>query len=108
MLIIEGEQVPADMLGLIGQYAHGSEPSHHAGYLSACAGAPWKPAARVRQIASTLLGTGTKGSYGNEDWGQLPARYLFSAMGFSPLTPADGIYAFGAPQVERAAIDLGR
>jgi predicted alpha-1,2-mannosidase len=105
--IIEGEQVPPDISGLIGQYAHGNEPSHHVAYLYAYAGAPWKAAARVRQIASTLYRTGPDGLCGNEDCGQLSAWYLLSAMGFYPVNPAEGIYVIGAPQVEKAAIDLG-
>ena len=105
--IIEGEAVPPDISGLIGQYAHGNAPSHHVAYLYAYAGAPWKSAGRVRQIASTLYGTGPEGLCGNEDCGQLSAWYLFSAMGFYPVNPAEGVYVIGAPQVEKAAIDLG-
>jgi len=105
--LIEGEQVPPDISGLIGQYAHGNEPSHHVAYLYAYAGAPWKSAGRVRQIASTLYGTGPTGLCGNEDCGQLSAWYLFSAMGFYPVNPAEGIYVIGAPQIEKATIDLG-
>jgi predicted alpha-1,2-mannosidase len=105
--IIEGESVPPDISGLIGQYAHGNEPSHHIAYLYAYAGAPWKAAGRVREIASTLYGTGPEGLCGNEDCGQLSAWYLFSALGFYPVNPAEGVYVIGAPQVEKAAIDLG-
>ena len=105
--IIEGEQAPPEMAGLIGQYAHGNAPSHHVAYLYAYAGAPWKSAGRVRQIASTLYGTGPEGLCGSEGCGQLSAWYLFSAMGFYPVNPAEGVYVIGAPQVEKAAIDLG-
>ncbi len=105
--ILEGEPVAADSLGVIGQYAHGSVPSHHIAYLYAYAGAPWKAAARVRQIASTLYATGPEGLCAHEQGGQLSAWYLFGAMGFYPVNPAEGVYVIGAPQVDKAAIDLG-
>ena len=94
--------------GSIGQYAHGNEPSHHIAYLYAYAGAPWKTAARVNQIATTLYGTGPEGLCGNEDCGQLSAWYLFSAMGFYPVNPAEGAYVHRrAAASTRPAIDLG-
>jgi len=105
--VVEGADAPPDISGLIGQYAHGNEPSHHVAYLYAYAGAPWKASARVAQIASTLYGTGPQGLCGNENCGQLSAWYLFSAMGFYPVNPAGGVYVIGAPQLERVAIDLG-
>ena len=105
--VIEGEPAWADGLGLVGQYAHGSVPGHHIPYLYAYAGAPWKSAARVRPIASRLYGTGPDGLCANEHGGQLSAWYLFSAMGFYPVNPAEGVYVIGAPMVEKAAIDLG-
>jgi predicted alpha-1,2-mannosidase len=105
--LVEGEVPPAEIAGLIGQYAHGSAPCHHVAYLYAYAGAPWKSAARVRQIASRLYGTGPEGLCGNDECGQLSAWYLFAAMGFYPVNPAGGAYVIGAPQVEKAAIELG-
>jgi predicted alpha-1,2-mannosidase len=105
--LMEGEPVAAGSLGIIGQYAHGNVPCHHIAYLYAYAGAPWKSAARVRQIASTLYATGPEGLCGNEQGGQLSAWYLFGAMGFYPVNPAEGVYVIGAPQVDKAAIDLG-
>jgi len=105
--IIEGEQAPPEMAGLIGQYAHGNAPSHHVAYLYAYAGAPWKSAGRVREIASTLYRTGPDGLCGNEACGQLSAWYLFSAMGFYPVNPAEGVYIIGAPLVEKATIEVG-
>jgi len=105
--LVEGETPPAEIAGLIGQYAHGSAPCHHVAYLYAYAGAPWKSAARVRQIASRLYGTGPEGLCGNDECGQLSAWYLFSAMGFYPVNPAGGVYVIGAPQVEKATIELG-
>ncbi|MGE5199222.1 MAG: GH92 family glycosyl hydrolase [Rhodospirillaceae bacterium] len=105
--IVEGEPVAPDLSGPIGQYAHGNAPCHHVAYLYAYAGAPWKSAARVRQIASTLYRTGPEGLCGHDACGQLSAWYLFSAMGFYPVNPAEGVYVIGAPQVDKAAIDLG-
>lgn len=105
--VIEGSNASPDTSGLIGQYEHGNAPSHHVAYLYAYAGAPWLAAARVRQIATTLYGTGPEGLCGNEDGGQLSAWYIFSALGFYPVNPADGTYVLGAPLVDRAAIDLG-
>jgi predicted alpha-1,2-mannosidase len=105
--ILEGESVPPDISGLIGQYAHGNPPGHHIAYLYAYAGAPWKSAGRIREIASTMYGTGPDGLGGHEDCGQMSAWYLFSAMGFYPVNPAEGLYVIGAPQVESASIDLG-
>ena len=105
--VVEGDTVPADLAARIGQYAHGKAHSHHVAYLYAYAGAPWKSATRVNRIASSLYGTGPEGLCGNEACGQLSAWYLFSAMGFYPVNPADGVYVIGAPQVDKAAIDLG-
>jgi predicted alpha-1,2-mannosidase len=97
----------ADVSGRIGQYAHALVPSHHIAYLYAYAGAPWLTAARVRQIATTLYATGPEGLCGTEGCGQLSAWYLFSAMGFYPVNPADGTYVLGAPLLDRVTIDLG-
>jgi predicted alpha-1,2-mannosidase len=105
--VIEGTNASPDISGLIGQYAHGNEPSHHIAYLYAYAGAPWLAAARVKQIATSLYTTGPEGLCGNEDCGQLSAWFLFSALGFYPVNPADGTYVLGAPLVERATLDLG-
>jgi predicted alpha-1,2-mannosidase len=105
--LVEGEVPPAGIAGLVGQYAHGSAACHHIPYLYAYAGAPWKSAARVRRVASALYGTGPEGLCGNDEGGQLSAWYLFSAMGFYPVNPAEGVYVIGAPQVERATIELG-
>ncbi len=104
---IEGADASPDISGLIGQYAHGNEPSHHVAYLYAYAGAPWKTARRVRQITTTLYGTGPDGLCGNEDCGQLSAWYLLSTMGFYPVNPAEGVYVIGSPHFERVTIDVG-
>jgi len=105
--VVEGATAPPDISGLIGQYAHGNEPSHHISYLYAYAGAPWRTAARVNQIVTTLYGAGPDGLCGNEDCGQMSAWYLFSAMGFYPVNPASGVYVLGAPCLETVSLDLG-
>jgi len=105
--VIEGSTASPDISGLIGQYAHGNEPSHHIAYLYAYAGAPWKTAARAHRIATSLYTTGPEGLCGNEDCGQMSAWYLLSAMGFYPVNPADGTYVIGSPLVDKVSIDLG-
>lgn len=104
---LEGTNPPPYASGSIGQYAHGNEPSHHVAYLYAYAGAPWKTAARARQIMDRLYGTGPEGLCGNDDCGQLSAWYVLSALGFYPVNPAEGSYVLGTPHLERAEIDVG-
>jgi predicted alpha-1,2-mannosidase len=89
------EQV--DITGLIGQYAHGNEPSHHMAYLYNYAGEPWKTQFRVRQIMDQFYKPTPDGLIGNEDCGQMSAWYVFSAAGFYPVTPGSTIYAIGSP-----------
>ncbi len=89
------EQV--DITGLIGQYAHGNEPSHHIAYLYNYAGEPWKTQFRVRQIMDEFYKPTPDGLIGNEDCGQMSAWYVFSAAGFYPVTPGSTIYAIGTP-----------
>jgi predicted alpha-1,2-mannosidase len=89
------EQV--DITGLIGQYAHGNEPSHHMAYLYDYAGEPWKTQMRVRQIMDQFYKPAPDGLIGNEDCGQMSAWYVFSAAGFYPVTPGSTIYAIGSP-----------
>ncbi|MGI8836752.1 MAG: GH92 family glycosyl hydrolase [Pyrinomonadaceae bacterium] len=87
----------ADITGLIGQYAHGNEPSHHMAYLYDYVGQPWKTQARVRQILDELYSPRPDGLIGNEDCGQMSAWYVLSAAGFYPVTPGAPIYAIGTP-----------
>jgi predicted alpha-1,2-mannosidase len=96
----------ADITGLIGQYAHGNEPSHHMAYLYAYTGEPWKTQALVHRICSELYTTANDGLCGNEDCGQMSAWYVFSAMGFYPVTPASNQYIIGTPRFERVDINL--
>lgn len=104
---IKGENASADISGLIGQYAHGNEPSHHIAYLYNYAGQPWKTQKQVREILETQYNTTPAGLCGNEDCGQMSAWYVFSALGFYPVNPADGNYIIGTPLFEQAIIDLG-
>ncbi len=87
----------ADITGLIGQYAHGNEPSHHVAYLYNYAGQPWKTQARVRQIMDQFYKAEPDGLIGNEDCGQMSAWYVLSAAGFYPVTPGSQTYAIGSP-----------
>jgi predicted alpha-1,2-mannosidase len=96
-----------DISGLIGQYAQGNEPGHHTTYLYAYAQQPWKTASLVRKIADSFYTNKPDGLCGNEDVGQMSAWYVFSALGFYPVNPANGIYVFGSPLVGSATISVG-
>jgi predicted alpha-1,2-mannosidase len=96
----------ADITGLIGQYAHGNEPSHHMAYLYAYAGQPWKTQAMVRRILDTLYAPAPDGLSGNEDCGQMSAWYVLSALGFYPVAPGSTQYVIGTPLFPSAAIAL--
>jgi predicted alpha-1,2-mannosidase len=87
----------ADITGLIGQYAHGNEPSHHMAYLYNYVGEPWKTQFRVHQIMKEFYKPEPNGLIGNEDCGQMSAWYVFSAAGFYPVTPGSTVYAIGSP-----------
>ncbi|HXD34104.1 MAG TPA: GH92 family glycosyl hydrolase [Pyrinomonadaceae bacterium] len=87
----------ADITGLIGQYAHGNEPSHHMAYLYDYAGEPWQTQARARQIMDDFYKPSPDGLIGNEDCGQMSAWYVLSAAGFYPVTPGSPYYAIGTP-----------
>lgn len=93
-----------DVSGLIGQYAHGNEPSHQVAYLYSYAGAPWRTQERVAEIKRTMYTAARDGLCGNEDCGQMSAWYVLSAMGFYPVTPGSGIYVLGTPTFERVEI----
>ena len=95
-----------DIAGLIGQYAHGNEPSHHIAYLYNYAGKPWRTQERIRQIMDTLSSDKPDGLAGNDDVGQMSAWYIFSSMGFYPVAPGDLSYAIGAPQLPEITLQL--
>ena len=103
---ITGDNVSVDISGLIGQYAHGNEPSHHIAFLFNKANAPWKTQFWVREILNTQYTTRPDGLSGNEDCGQMSAWYVFSALGFYPMNPASGTYEFGSPLFKKAIIKL--
>ncbi len=96
----------ADITGLIGQYAHGNEPSHHMAYLYNFVNRPDKTQERVQEILTTLYSNEPDGISGNEDCGQMSAWYVFSAMGFYPVTPGSNHYILGTPLLEKATINL--
>jgi len=95
-----------DVTGLIGQYAHGNEPSHHVAYMYNYAGRPDKTQALIREIFDRFYLPKPDGLCGNDDCGQMSAWYIFSAMGFYPVNPCGGEYIIGAPQIEKASIRL--
>ncbi|CAD0003889.1 GH92 family glycosyl hydrolase [Flavobacterium chungangense] len=103
---ITGNNVSADISGLIGQYAHGNEPSHHIAYMFNAAGQPWRTQYWVRYILDTQYNTTPNGLSGNEDCGQMSAWYVFSSMGLYPMNPASGEYEIGSPIFEKATINL--
>ena len=105
---ISGDFVSADISGLIGQYAHGNEPSHHIAYLYNYAGAPWKTQQIIRRITTEMYTTEPDGLCGNEDCGQMSAWYIFSTLGFYPVNPANGIYVLGSPHFPQTSIFVGK
>ncbi len=96
----------ADITGLIGQYAHGNEPSHHMAYLYNFAQKPWKTQERVNTILTKLYTDKPDGLCGNEDCGQMSSWYIFSSLGFYPVTPGSEIYIIGLPIHKKAIINL--
>ncbi|RYD72393.1 MAG: glycoside hydrolase family 92 protein, partial [Sphingobacteriales bacterium] len=101
-----GENSSPDISGLIGNYAQGNEPGHHIPYLYAYAGQPWKTAELIRKIDNDFFTAKPDGLCGNEDVGQMSAWYVFSALGFYPVNPANGTYVFGTPLINSATIKL--
>ena len=102
---IEGDPSP-DISGMVGQYAHGNEPSHHITYLYTILGEPHKTAELVRKVLKELYNDTPDGLSGNEDMGQMSAWYIMSALGFYEVEPASGRYWFGSPIVEKAEIKV--
>lgn len=96
----------ADITGLIGQYAHGNEPSHHMAYLYNFVNKPHKTQEKVHQILTELYTNSPNGISGNEDCGQMSAWYVFSSLGFYPVTPASNQYIIGTPLFEKANVNL--
>ena len=96
----------ADITGLIGQYAHGNEPSHHMAYLYNFVNKPHKTQEKVHQILTELYKNDPDGVSGNEDCGQMSAWYVLSSMGFYPVTPGSNQYVIGTPLFDKATINL--
>jgi predicted alpha-1,2-mannosidase len=101
-----GEEASMDITGMIGQYAHGNEPSHHTTYMYAYSGQPYKIADNVRYINNELYTDKPDGLSGNEDCGQMSAWYIFSSIGFYPLNPSNGAYVFGSPLFDDVTMKL--
>jgi len=102
--IEKNEDITRD--GLIGSYVHGNEPGHHIPYLYNWTNQPWKTQERVRMIMNTMYQNKVDGLCGNDDAGQMSAWYIFSALGFYPVTPGSNDYAIGSPMVQWAVIHL--
>ncbi len=103
---LHGENTSADVSGLIGQYAHGNEPSHHIIYMYTALGHPQKTAKWVKVVTDSMYKTGPDGLTGNDDCGQMSAWYIWSALGMYPMNPSAGQYVFGLPLIKNASITL--
>lgn len=103
---VKGESAPPDVSGLIGQYAHGNEPSHHIAYMYTFVGAAWKTQEKIRYIIDSMYHDAPDGYAGNEDCGQMSAWAAWSMMGLYPANPASGEYVFGSPMFDNVAIKL--
>lgn len=100
------DKLPIFSTGMIGQYAHGNEPSHHVALLYNYINKPWKTQGKIREILKSQYQNQPDGHCGNEDCGQMSSWYVFNALGFYPVNPAQGVYAIGAPLVKSAEIQL--
>ena len=98
---------PPDIAGMVGQYAHGNEPSHHIAYLYTYAGQPWKTQSRARSLMETMYSPTPDGIAGNEDVGQMSAWFILSALGFYSVDAVSGNYILGSPLFDKASVDLG-
>lgn len=103
---LEGELVSADISGLIGQYAHGNEPSHHITHFYNYVGQPWRTQELVDEVLHTLYANNPDGLSGNEDCGQMSAWYILNAMGFYQVCPGKPVYSIGRPLFHNSAIHL--
>lgn len=100
------EGASIDITGMIGQYAHGNEPSHHILYLYPFVGQQWKTAEKVREVFNKFYKESPDGLIGNEDCGQMSAWYIFSSLGFYPVNPVNGMFVFGSPLANEVNISL--
>ena len=104
--VVEGQETSPDISGLIGQYAHGNEPSHHILYFYTMAGQPWKTADKLREVLSTMYSAKPDGLSGNEDVGQMSSWYVLSSLGFYEVEPASARYWFGTPLFDKASVEV--
>jgi predicted alpha-1,2-mannosidase len=95
-----------DIAGMIGQYIHGNEPSHHLAYLYNYAGQPWRSQERLKQIVQSQYKPAPDGLVGNDDLGQMSAWLIFTSLGFYPVTPASNEYVIGRPFVDQATLNV--
>ena len=102
-----GAEASPDITGLIGQYAHGNEPSHHILYMYNYVGQSWKGADKIRYVLANLYHDDFDGLSGNEDVGQMSAWYILSSVGFYQVDPAGGRYVFGSPLFDEATLNVG-
>lgn len=103
-----GENASPDISGLIGQYAHGNEPSHHILYMYNYVGQHDKTAEKVREVLKTMYHNDFDGLSGNEDVGQMSAWYILSSLGIYQVEPAGGRYMFGSPLFDKAVVNVGK
>lgn len=104
--VLHGENTSADVTGLIGQYAHGNEPSHHIIYMYTALGYSDRAAHWLKIVADSMYKTGPNGLIGNDDCGQMSAWYIWTSLGMYPMNPANGEYIFGYPLVKQATLRL--
>ncbi len=103
---LHGDNVSADVSGLIGQYAHGNEPSHHIIYMYTALGYPQKAAEKIKLVTDSLYKVGPEGLSGNDDCGQMSAWLIWTMLGMYPMNPGSGEYVFGYPLLSEATIKL--
>lgn len=103
---LHGQNVSGDISGLIGQYAHGNEPSHHIIYMYTALGHPEKAAKQIKTVVDSMYKLGPDGLSGNDDCGQMSAWLVWTSLGMYPMNPASGEYVFGYPLVKEATLRL--
>ncbi|RMB54543.1 putative alpha-1,2-mannosidase [Sphingomonas sp. PP-CE-3A-406] len=101
------KDAPPDISGLVGQYAHGNEPSHHIAYMYAYCGAAWKTQGMVRRLLTEMYKDAPDGIIGNDDCGQMSAWFVLSALGLYPVDPVSANYVLGSPLFDRAEMRVG-
>ena len=103
---MHGDNTSADVTGLIGQYAHGNEPSHHIIYMYSALGRRDKAAKWIKVVADSMYKNGADGLTGNDDCGQMSAWYIWTSLGLYPMNPASGEYVIGFPLLNAATLQL--